>query len=65
MKICLSLVHLITISFLLPQIAFAQAELPQARIVTLNVDPEQVVVLQGSGTCLEECRYNVYNRQQL
>jgi hypothetical protein len=45
MKICLSLVHLITISFLLPQIALAQAELPQARIVTLNVDPEQVVVL--------------------
>ena len=45
MKICLSLVHLITISFLLPQIAFAQAELPQARIVTLSVDPEQVVVL--------------------
>ena len=45
MKICLSLVHLITISFLLPQIAFSQAELPQARIVTLIVDPEQVVVL--------------------
>jgi hypothetical protein len=45
MKICLSLVHLITISFLLQQIALAQSELPQARIVTLNVDPEQVVVL--------------------
>src|SRR5437870_8836509 len=45
MKICLSLVHLITISFLLPQIALTQAELPQARIVTLNIDPEQVVVL--------------------
>src|SRR6266852_3932987 len=45
MKICLSLVHLITISFLLPHMALAQAELPQARIVSLNVDPEQVVVL--------------------
>ncbi len=45
MKICLSLVHLITISFLLLHVAFAQAELPQARIVSLNVDPEQVVVL--------------------
>jgi hypothetical protein len=45
MKICLSLVHLITIGLLLPHITFAQTELPQARIVTLNVDPEQVVVL--------------------
>jgi hypothetical protein len=45
MKICLSLVHLITAGFLLPHIAFAQTELPQARIVNLNVDPEQVVVL--------------------
>src|SRR6266446_2554082 len=45
MKICLSLVHLITISFLLPGAALAQGELPQARIVGLNVDPEQVVVL--------------------
>src|SRR5712671_7057219 len=45
MKICLSLVHLITISFLLPHMALAQADLPQARIVSLNVDPEQVVVL--------------------
>jgi len=45
MNVCLSLVHLMTISLLLLQIAFAQAELPQARIVTLNVDPEQVVAL--------------------
>ncbi len=45
MKICLSLVHLITIGLLLPHITFAQTELPQARIVSLNVDPEQVVVL--------------------
>ena len=45
MNKCLSLVHLITVSFLSFQIASAQVELPQARIVTLNVDPEQVVVL--------------------
>ena len=45
MKNCLSLVHLITIGLLLPHIIFAQTELPQARIVNLNVDPEQVVVL--------------------
>jgi hypothetical protein len=45
MKICLSLVHLITIGILLLHITFAQTELPQARIVNLNVDPEQVVVL--------------------
>ena len=45
MKICLSLVHLITIGLLLPHITFAQTDLPQARIVNLNVDPEQVVIL--------------------
>src|SRR5258708_14648010 len=45
MKICLSLVYLTTIGFLLPHMALAQVELPQARIVSLNVDPEQVVVL--------------------
>jgi hypothetical protein len=45
MKNCLSLVYLITIGLLLPHIIFAQTELPQARIVNLNVDPEQVVVL--------------------
>jgi hypothetical protein len=45
MKICLSLVHLTTVSLLLLHIASAQPDLPQARIVSLNVDPEQVVVL--------------------
>src|SRR6266404_2154504 len=45
MKICLSLVHLITIGFLVQHMALAQSDLPQARIVSLNVDPEQVVVL--------------------
>jgi hypothetical protein len=45
MKICLSLVHLITVSFLLFEIASAQVDMPQARIVSLNVGPEQVLVL--------------------
>jgi hypothetical protein len=47
MKICLSLVHLITIGVpaAFPHGLVAQTELPQARIVNLNVDPEQVVVL--------------------
>src|SRR5258706_10806674 len=45
MNKCLSLVHLITVCFLPFHIASAQTELPQARIVSLNVDPEQVVVL--------------------
>ena len=45
MNKCLSLVHLITICFLPLHMASAQSELPQARIVNLNVDPEQVVVL--------------------
>jgi len=45
MKNCLSLVHLITIWLLLPHITLAQTEVPQARIVNLSVDPEQVVVL--------------------
>jgi len=45
MNKCLSLVHLITISLLLFGIAAAQSELPQARIVNLSVDPEQVLVL--------------------
>jgi hypothetical protein len=45
MKICLSLVHLTTASLLLLHIASAQSDLPQARIVSLSVDPEQVVVL--------------------
>jgi hypothetical protein len=42
----LSLVHLITISLLAFGIAAAQSELPQARIVNLSVDPEQVLDLQ-------------------
>src|SRR6266404_4562939 len=45
MKICLSLVHLTTASLLLMHIASAQSDLPQARIVNLSIDPEQVVVL--------------------
>jgi hypothetical protein len=45
MNKCLSLVHLITTCFLPFSMALAQTELPQARIVNLSVDPEQVVVL--------------------
>src|SRR5258708_24939834 len=45
MNKCLSLVHLITICLLPFQMASAQTELPQARIVNLNLEPEQVVVL--------------------
>jgi hypothetical protein len=45
MNKCLSLVHLITICFLAFYMASAQTELPQARIVNLSIDPEQVVVL--------------------
>ncbi|MGB8987736.1 MAG: hypothetical protein WCC37_14150 [Candidatus Sulfotelmatobacter sp.] len=45
MNKCLSLVHLIAICFLPFYMASAQTELPQARIVNLSVDPEQVVVL--------------------
>jgi hypothetical protein len=45
MRICLSLVHLTTVTLLLLQIASAQTDLQQARIVSLNVNPEQVVVL--------------------
>lgn len=45
MKKCLSLVHLIMICFLPFRVASGQTELPQARIVNLSVDPEQVVVL--------------------
>jgi len=45
MNKCLSLVHLITISFLVPPVVSAQTELPQARIVNLSVDREQVLVL--------------------
>jgi hypothetical protein len=45
MNKCLSLVHLITICLLPFYVASAQTELPQARIVNLSIDPEQVVVL--------------------
>jgi len=45
MNKCLSLVHLITFGLLQFGIAAAQSELPQARIVNLSVDPEQILVL--------------------
>ena len=45
MNKCLSLVHLITICLLPFHMASAQTELPQARIVNLSIDPEQVLVL--------------------
>jgi hypothetical protein len=45
MNKCLSLVHLITTGLLAFGSAVAQSELPQARIVNLSVDPEQVLVL--------------------
>jgi hypothetical protein len=45
MNKCLSLVHLITVCLLPFYMAAAQTELPQARIVNLSVDPEQVLVL--------------------
>ena len=45
MNKCLSLVHVIAITLVPLHMASAQSELPQARIVNLNIDPEQVVVL--------------------
>ena len=45
MKMCLSLVHLITLISVLTQGAGAQADAPSARIVTLNLDPQNVTVL--------------------
>lgn len=45
MNKCLNRVHLIATACLLPLFAAAQTELPQARIVNLRVDPEQVLVL--------------------
>jgi hypothetical protein len=45
MNKCLNLVHLIASCLLPLHMAAAQAESPQARIVNLSVDPEQVVVL--------------------
>jgi hypothetical protein len=40
---CLTLVHLITISFLPLQMALKQTEQPQARIMTFNADPGQIL----------------------
>ena len=45
MNKCLSFVHLIAMSLLSLHMASAQTELPQARIVNLSIDPEQVLVL--------------------
>src|SRR5712692_11275958 len=45
MKICLRLVHLITLTTALAQTAAAQAGLPKAQIVTLNLDPQNVTIL--------------------
>src|SRR6266436_7448432 len=45
MKICLRLVHLITLTTALAQTATAQAGLPKAQIVTLNLDPQSVTIL--------------------
>lgn len=45
MNKCPSLVHVITISLLVSYPVSAQTELPQARIVNLSVDPDQVLVL--------------------
>lgn len=45
MNKCLRLIHLITISLLPFNLAVGQSELPQARILTLSVDPAQVLVL--------------------
>jgi hypothetical protein len=45
MKICLRLVHLITLTTALAQSAVAQGGLPKGQIVTLNLDPQNVTVL--------------------
>src|SRR5215467_1550003 len=45
MNKCLSLVHLITTCVLISHLVSAQNELPQARIVNLIADPEEVLVL--------------------
>jgi len=45
MNKCLSLLHLLATAFLFLLLASAQNQLPQARIVNLSVDPEQVLVL--------------------
>ena len=45
MNKCLSLVHLITTCVLISHLVAAQNELPEARIVNVIADPEQVLVL--------------------
>lgn len=45
MKKCLRLVHLTAACFMVSHLVSAQNELPQARIVNLNVDSRQVLVL--------------------
>lgn len=45
MNKCLSLMYLITITLVPLHMSSAQSEVPQARIVNLSIDPEQVVVL--------------------
>ena len=45
MNKCLSLVHLITVCLVAFHMASAQTDLPQARIVNLSIDSDQVVVL--------------------
>jgi hypothetical protein len=45
MKIRLSLVHLIILAAALAQGSLAQVDLPQAQIVTLNLDPHDITVL--------------------
>jgi len=44
MKICLTMVYLLTLTTALAQSA-PQAELPKAQIVTLNLDPQNVTIL--------------------
>lgn len=46
MKIGSNLVHLTAIAFFLSQSALGQADIPQARIVTLTIEPDQVLTLQ-------------------
>src|SRR5882724_7660920 len=45
MKICLPMVYLLTFTAALGQPAAAQAGLPKAQIVTLNLDPQSVTIL--------------------
>ena len=45
MKICLRLVHVITLTTALAQAAAAQAGLPKAQIVTPNLDLQSVTIL--------------------